>query len=233
MRDIDYFAELWTSRKPTQAIGHTAELWDERAEEWVAKLGVDGTGNPTMTERVGQSTAYLLQRGLLTPATTVIDVGCGPGLHVLAIAPYVRRVVGLDFSKRFLEYGAGLAKRRGLANAEFIYGDFETMDLDTQGLAGAFDLAVSSLSPGVSSPVKIAKFARLSRAWCFNTSFAYVQDSENSDKPGRDGTGFYSLFNLLWLQGYYPETSYIDEIRPDSECRYGSVLWDLRKRDPR
>jgi SAM-dependent methyltransferase len=232
MRDLEYYGRLWTSRKGASP-GHSPEIWNERAEEWIAELGSGGLGKASMQERVKLAAEYLLNRGMLTPETTVIDVGCGPGLFVLEFAKHVKRAVGLDYSRTFIEYGRGLSAKRGIDNAEFIEADFETLDLESSGLEGRFDLAFSSLSPSVSDPEKMNKLAKLSRAWCCNISFAHVSESESSSKPGRDGTGFYSLFNILWLQGHYPETYYFDEIRPDSVCRYGSVLWDVRKKDLR
>ena len=88
-----------------------------------------------------------------------------------------------------------------------------------------------------------------------------------------DGRGFYTLLNLLWLSGYYPEITYYDDIRNEvvtpspqwakkiaaycgkntpedldriaayldslgetprhSTSRYGSILWNVNRKDLR
>jgi SAM-dependent methyltransferase len=234
MKDIEYYSNLWYNLEGESPI-HTPEVWDRRAQKWIAELGEDALGKVSMNERVTAVVEYLVKRGIVTSETTMIDVGCGPGLFVVEFAKYAKKVVGLDYSPRFTEYGRNLAAQRGVTNVEFVTADFETLDLDEAKLAGAFDFAFASISPGVSSPEKIKKFQQLSRKWCNNISFArIIEDDPNVVKrTGHDGTGFYSLLNILWLSGYYPETYYFDEVRPGSVCRYGSLLWDTTKRDER
>jgi hypothetical protein len=69
------------------------------------------------------------------------------------------------------------------------------------------------------------KFMRLSRAFCCNVSFVKIGDAlaerislevfGEKFRPRWDGSSFYALFNILWLQGYYPGTHYYDEERTD------------------
>jgi ubiquinone/menaquinone biosynthesis C-methylase UbiE len=56
--------------------------------------------------------AKIVMRAGAQPADTVLDVACGPGLVVCALAPYVRRATGIDFTPAMLDRArAGGGKR--------------------------------------------------------------------------------------------------------------------------
>lgn len=52
----------------------------------------------------------------LRPHHTVLDIGCGPGLYALAIAPLVKQVLALDCSGMVLQTLGELAWKRNLPN---------------------------------------------------------------------------------------------------------------------
>jgi len=53
----------------------------------------------------------------------VLDLGCGWGTISLAVAPGVREVVGVDFSRKAIELCRAEADARGLDNARFVLAD--------------------------------------------------------------------------------------------------------------
>jgi ubiquinone/menaquinone biosynthesis C-methylase UbiE len=57
------------------------------------------------------------------PAGTVLDVACGPGLVVCALAPYVRRATGIDFTPAMLDRARVLAAEKGIRNVAWDQGD--------------------------------------------------------------------------------------------------------------
>jgi ubiquinone/menaquinone biosynthesis C-methylase UbiE len=65
-----------------------------------------------------------------------LDVACGPGTVVAAIAPRVRRAVGLDATEAMLDEARKLAERRALANVEWLSGDVYRLPF----AAGSFDV---------------------------------------------------------------------------------------------
>ena len=78
-------------------------------------------------------TPYPVLEALVPREGLIVDLGCGYGLfaNLLASASSRRRVIGLDISKRKLQYAD-----RGLANAAFQYGDAMTAQWDRcQGIA--------------------------------------------------------------------------------------------------
>jgi ubiquinone/menaquinone biosynthesis C-methylase UbiE len=57
------------------------------------------------------------------PADLALDVATGTGNTALALAPFVRRVVGVDLTREMLDQARRLTKERSLANAEWVIGD--------------------------------------------------------------------------------------------------------------
>lgn len=74
------------------------------------------------------------------PADHVLDLGCGWGTIGFAMAARVRRVVGLDFSRRAVEECDARLESAGLRNLEFRIADA----VDTGLGAGTFDLVVAA-----------------------------------------------------------------------------------------
>ncbi|MCL2226460.1 MAG: class I SAM-dependent methyltransferase [Oscillospiraceae bacterium] len=214
--ELPYFKELWYKRGTSRGV-HTAEVWEERAEEWIDELS-DENGGKSMTERVRSMASYLRTRGLLQGGDTVADVGCGPGLFVMEFAKTVKQAVGIDFAERFVKYGNELALNNGISNASFERHDLLEIDVDAAGLSKKFDLVFASITPAVTGKECLHKLMKMSRAMCCNVSFVNVKDSlleristdlfDGKAKHRHDGMGFYSLFNFLLLSGYYPETFY-------------------------
>lgn len=113
-----------------------AALQDERA----AQLG----------ERVRR---FVVPRG----DEVALDVGCGAGALALALAPHVRRVVGVDRVPELLE----LARERAPANVELVEGDAEHLEFAD----GSFDLAgtLRTLHHVARPELVVAGLARVTR----------------------------------------------------------------------
>src|ERR1700761_6737002 len=65
------------------------------------------------------SCSYLLP--YITPAMSILDVGCGPGnitVDLATLVPY-GKIIGIDRSEKIVEQAAGFAKERGQSNAHF------------------------------------------------------------------------------------------------------------------
>jgi SAM-dependent methyltransferase len=223
-RALEHFKRMMTERAPA-LVEHSAVLWDERAGKWIAGLEADTSDANPMRARARATAAFLRKRGLLGADDCVIDVGCGPGLFVTEFAASAREVVGLDYSGRFLDYTLENAKRLGLNNVRVLREDFGALDVDSAGLAGAFDLVFNCTTPAVCTNGARAKLMRMSRAYCCDISFVTIVDTlaervsrevfGRPFQPRWTGQDFYALFNTLLLQGYYPETAYYTDKRDE------------------
>src|ERR1700674_247158 len=53
----------------------------------------------------------------------VLDVATGTGNTAFALAPYVRRVIGLDLTKEMLDEARRVAAEKSIANVDWVIGD--------------------------------------------------------------------------------------------------------------
>jgi SAM-dependent methyltransferase len=73
----------------------------------------------------------------------VLDVGCGPGRHSLALARRGCTVLGVDIAERFVDLATEAATAEGLGHCRFLRVDAANLLVDHSDLAGSFDLVVS------------------------------------------------------------------------------------------
>lgn len=223
--ELEHFREIWEYRSPGHKSIHTQQLWDERADEWENELTHDQEKIDSTRNRVDATVKYLRRRGLLLASDDVIDIGCGPGRFVAEFAKTCRSATGSDISGRMLEHGEAFARKNALSNTSYVRADFNEVDLDELGWRRRFDLVFTSITPAVGGSGNLNKLMEMSRGFCFNSCFVHSGDDllseflkeELGEAPenlaGTHWHWFYGLFNLLLLEGYFPETSYYDDIR--------------------
>jgi ubiquinone/menaquinone biosynthesis C-methylase UbiE len=76
-------------------------------------------------------------------ADLVLDVATGTGNTALALAPYVRRVIGLDLTRQMLDEARRIAAERNIVNADWVIGDAEHLPFPDD----TFDLYVARAAP--------------------------------------------------------------------------------------
>jgi SAM-dependent methyltransferase len=151
-----------------------SKLWNGPAgEAWIAaQESLDGMFRPFENR--------LVELAVAAGARRVLDVGCGTGATILAVARHLgaeARCVGIDLSQPMIELGRVRAARAKLA-VQFVVGDAQTWTFD----APPYDLLISRF--GVmffEDPV--AAFANLHRAMSTNGTLrchVFRAASENS-----------------------------------------------------
>src|SRR2546430_17281263 len=66
----------------------------------------------SFTQGTDQEVGFLAETLGLASGQRVLDVGCGPGRHPLALARRGIDVVGIDIARRFLELARGAGRPR-------------------------------------------------------------------------------------------------------------------------
>ena len=72
-----------------------------------------------------------------------LDVATGTGNTAFALAPYVRRVVGLDLTRQMLDVARKIAAERNIVNADWVIGDAGRLPFQDE----TFDLYVVRAAP--------------------------------------------------------------------------------------
>jgi len=93
----------------------------------------------------------------LRPYQRVLDIGCGPGLWALAMAPQVAEILALDRQSIVLDILDSLTKQRGLTNIHSQRGNWPQIEVDNA------DVVLSAFSSGgvMNSPGSIQKMLDL------------------------------------------------------------------------
>ncbi len=223
--DLEYFLSFLEPSAPENPW-HTPEIWDNRADLWEKERELQRKRD----ERVENTMEFLMHKGILNEHCRVADIGCGPGRFAAAFARHAQWVVGYDLSPRMAAYGNAYLQSQGLTNAQICCRRFSSLDIEAEGLQGAFDLVFSSLTPAVHTLEGLLKSIDMSRGWCLNISRIHrsnplreqlLREGFGTEPESRaGGEFFYSLFNLLFLLGYRPETSFFtrrkeNRVRPD------------------
>lgn len=94
------------------------------------------------TKGTEQEVAFLVDLLALEPQARILDVGCGPGRHAVALAQAGYAVTGVDVSRRFLEIAAEKATAAGV-RASFFEVDARRMPFDNE-----FDAVISLCQGG-------------------------------------------------------------------------------------
>ena len=96
-----------------------------------------GTGRvAAFTRGTDQEVGFLVDALGLRAGQHVLDVGCGPGRHALALAARGIRVTGVDASPDFVELATAAAKEAGLPAS------FEVLDVRDLAADAEFDAAL-------------------------------------------------------------------------------------------
>ncbi len=96
----------------------------------------------SFTKGTAQEVAFLLALLELEPGARVLDVGCGPGRHAIALAEAGLSVTGVDVSSAFLETARKAAEDRNV-KVSFFQQDARTMPFEDE-----FDAVISICQGG-------------------------------------------------------------------------------------
>jgi ubiquinone/menaquinone biosynthesis C-methylase UbiE len=91
----------------------------------------------------GPSLPVLLELARPEAADQALDIATGTGHTAIAVAPYVRKVTGIDIAPKMLEQARRLATEQQCVNCEFIDGSAEKLPLGD----GEFTLVTSRHAP--------------------------------------------------------------------------------------
>ena len=126
--------------EPADAVRYWTAAFDAAAQGHPeGSVALYALGNPDLlAAATAEIVAKLGDWGRLTPAAECLDIGCGIGRLEAALAPRIRRIVGIDISSAMVE--AARRRSAGLRNVEIR----QASGRDLMGFADAsFDLVLA------------------------------------------------------------------------------------------
>ncbi len=121
--------------------------------------GAAGQWDRLRRELYGDAFTQAALLALLPAEWTVADLGCGTGHAAVALAPFVRRVVGVDQSAAMLK--AARKRAAGLENLDWRQGSLESLPLEDEGVDAA--LLVLALTYVTTPAAALAEASRILR----------------------------------------------------------------------
>ncbi|WP_139491844.1 non-ribosomal peptide synthetase [Brevibacillus dissolubilis] len=123
------------------------EIWDYVAESahdaisgsgWVSSY----TGEHFSQQEMDEYSQNVLNKlkPYLHPSSTVLEIGCGSGITLFNLAPYVSKCVGTDLSKKIIENNIRVAAERGYTHVDFQ--NIEAHHIDQVETQAKFDVII-------------------------------------------------------------------------------------------
>ena len=121
--------------------------------------GAAGKWDKLRRELYGEAFGRAALLALLPADWTIADLGCGTGQQAAALAPFVKRVFGIDQSAAMLK--AARKRTAGLQNVELKQGSLEAVPLEDGAVDGALlVLALTYVSDPQRALVEMARVVR-------------------------------------------------------------------------
>lgn len=111
------------------------KTWSPKAIDWYMRAGECSDYPRLILDRI------LPQ---VRPTDAVLDIGCGPGVYALALAPYVQLVLALDRERQAVDSLAAQAASRGISNITCLHQTWPNYRLPSPKI----DVAISALASG-------------------------------------------------------------------------------------
>lgn len=152
---------------------------------------------------------------------SVLDVGFGAGKYLKLFSDEGAILSGVELSDEMVKYAKKHCIENGINVDEMDLRNlpWEDIDLDKLNWNNKFDLVFASKSPALDSYKSIKKIIEASKKGVFMSSHIFMDEDIFSklykDLNGREYKSvrnrFWSIYNILYLDGYYPNVKVEDK----------------------
>lgn len=118
------------TKQPTAITREEKPFWDD---EHISKGMLEAHLNPTLDSAsrnhstIDKTVSWLANYLKREGSNNLLDLGCGPGLYCSRFLQHGFSVVGMDFSKRSINYAKKYAAENAL-DIDYIYQNYQTLD---------------------------------------------------------------------------------------------------------
>jgi len=187
--------------------------WDERAEVFYYNQ-VHGS-----THYARAVPELLVEKGIVTPSSRVLDIGAGSGRYAIPLAKRSKSVQALDVSSVMLGFLEEEVGRHQLDNVYSVQSAWPV----SGAVIGQVDVAFAAMCPATRSVEALKKMSEVAQEYGVICQFTASSDSvvdalkeqgliEGDVKgPHNDRDLLQAYFNVLWELGYSPDVTYLDD----------------------
>ena len=218
--DFSFWNEMWKQSYYDREKGIRAnpllEYWDKRANDFSL---MRKSNDYDFGRKV-----YAALSSVLTPDSSMLDIGAGPGSFTIPFAQHIKSVTAIEPSKGMVTVLKENAKELNIENINII--EELVQDLPQDGSPDfQFDLVAISLVLWMFPDVwpRILQMEQYSKGYC--AIVAGIPDWKNPREASKsDVQEFQILYNMLLSQGRSPNVSIIDyrcerTVEDEIECR--------------
>lgn len=221
-QEIDWNEVFMRQMGSSDFIPKLAENWSERAAEMAQKWDPNSDYMNALIDKAG-----------LREFDSLLDVGCGTGALLRAVAPDVHSLVGMDFSEGMLREARRLLDETGVGHANLLPLSWQ----DDWSEVPEVDAVISSRSFGVydarDALEKMNSKARKKAALTYRVS-GFVCDDVLAvlGRPHRRRPDYIVILNLLYQMGIAARVDFIQTTTgqaaaPDPDSLVGRLQWTL------
>ena len=200
------------------SLWKAGEINHEANAAWWDAMAVRFSGFDMPAVETSMTMRIIARENMLPPGGRALDVGCGAGRFLLALAKDGAELTGIDVSPKMVEFAR--EKTAAQQGIQVLAENWHTLNLGEKGWNAAFDLALANMTPAITDAKTFMKLSQASRRWCLMVKpcrrTSKVYDALNNlvgaaeDKKTLDDSLIYA-FALLWARGYSPHLEYEDE----------------------
>ena len=218
--DFSFWNEMWKQSYYDREKGIRAnpllEYWDKRANDFSL---MRKSNDYDFGRKV-----YAALSSILTPDSSMLDIGAGPGSFTIPFAQHIKSVTAIEPSKGMVTVLKENAKELNVENLNII--EELVQDLPQDGSPDfQFDLVAISLVLWMFPDVwpRILQMEQYAKGYC--AIVAGIPDWKNPREASKsDVQEFQILYNMLLSQGRSPNVSIIDyrcerTVEDEIECR--------------
>jgi len=140
-------------------------------------------------------------RAVLNDGMRVLEIGCGTGTTAVAHAPFVRSILGIDYSDKMVEIARGRAADAGVENARFEVGSIGALNAGPASYEAVLAMNILHLLPDYAQAIETA-YKVLPPGGYFISSTACI---------GRGFMPIKILLTVLSPLGILPKVQYLSQ----------------------
>ncbi len=210
------WATFWeqTTQKGNKKGPMTPLFWNHMAHRYTRD-----TPREKAEARLKRILDMITSTGIDMNGSQVLDIGAGTGFLSIPLAKMGAHVTAVDFSEEMLKKLQARAQEEQVTIRTLLK-SWDTINLDEEGFLKKFDLVIASMTPAVRNPYDLSLMLEAAKGICYYSGWVHrkwdptyydlYKSLFHEDVP-ESFHGFYLPFMHLYLLGYRPEVSLLED----------------------